>query len=87
MAKKVHHYPRLDTILMVEDAIRKSRNRSRVQIWRALPRKLMYQTFVLVLDYLEKSGKIASEKGKVLWVHDPELVKRLMELSEYTYKK
>ncbi len=87
MDKRVHHYPRLDTIMMVEETIRKSRNRSRVQIWRSMPKKIMYQTFLLVLNYLEKSGKIANEKGKITWVHDPELIRKLVELSEYTYKK
>lgn len=87
MAKKIHHYPRLDTILMIEEAIKRARNKSKMQIWRSLPKKIMYQTFLLVLSYLEKSGKIKIDKGRIEWIHDPELIKRLIELSEYTYKK
>jgi len=87
MAKKIHHYPRLDTILMIEEVIRRSRNKSKMHVWRALPKKIMYQTFLLVLGYLEKSGKIKIEKGRIVWIHDPELIKRLVELSEYTYKR
>lgn len=87
MVRKIHHYPRLDTILMVEEAIRRSKNRGKTYIWRSLPKKIMYQTFLLVLEYLEKSGKIMIDKGRVVWIHDPELIKKLVELSEYTYKK
>lgn len=87
MVKRIHHYPRLDTILMIEEALKKARNKSKMQIWRSLPKKIMYQTFLLVLGYLEKSGKIAVEKNRISWIHDPEVVKRLVELSEYTYKR
>jgi len=85
MAKKIHHYPRLDTVLMVEEALKKARGKGKMQIWRSLPKKIMYQTFLLVLDYLEKSGKIKIEKSRIMWIHDPEFIKRLSELSEYTY--
>lgn len=84
---KIHHYPRLDTILMIEESIKKSRGKRKMQLWNGLPRKIMYQTFLLILDYLEKSGKIRVDKGRIDWIHDPELVRKLVELSEYTYKR
>ncbi len=72
----VLHYPRLDTVLMVEDAIRKSGEYpSKRQLWMGLPKKMMYQTFNLIIDYLEDSGKIAIDKdGAVLWTHNPRLL-------------
>ena len=79
MAKKILHYPRLDTILMIEEAVKKSKNRTKTQIWRSLPKKIMYQTFNLVLSYLESSGKIINHKGKILWIHDPQIMKKLVE--------
>ena len=79
MTKKILHYPRLDTILMIEEAVKKSRNKGKMQIWRSLPKKIMYQTFNLVLSYLESSGKITNHKGKILWIHDPEVMKKLVE--------
>ncbi len=43
----------------------------------------MYQTFELVLDYLETSGKIAYDREKkVAWVYNPKLVKKLPTLTE-----
>ena len=68
--KEVIHYPRLDTILMIEDAIQKSDNNlSKMQLWKKLPRSVMYQTFSLVLDYLQKSNKILiTKEGKIVWI-------------------
>ena len=79
MTKKILHYPRLDTILMIEEAVKKYRNKGKMQIWRSLPKKIMYQTFSLILDYLESSGKKTNHKGKILWIHDPEVMKKLVE--------
>jgi len=55
---------------MVESAIKGSDlPPSRMQLWRSLPRKMMYQTFSGVLDYLEASNKILFDgKGRIVWV-------------------
>jgi S-adenosylmethionine:tRNA-ribosyltransferase-isomerase (queuine synthetase) len=64
----VIHQPRLDTILMVERAILKSKNYpSRTSLWRSLPRKIQYQTFKHILDYLEASGKIIFNDTKIVY--------------------
>lgn len=74
-------YPRLDTILMVESAIRKAKEyQTKAELWRSLPRKTMYQTFNLILDYLEYSGKILIDKdGAIVWVWDPEGVRKILK--------
>jgi hypothetical protein len=74
----VLHYPRLDTIMMVEETIKKSKEySSKRQLWMALPKKTMYQTFKLILDYLEESGKITIDNdGVVLWTHNPKLLRK-----------
>jgi hypothetical protein len=56
--------------MMVESAIKNSNlPPSRMQLWRSLPRKMMYQTFVGVLEYLEASNKIMFDgKGRIVWV-------------------
>ena len=52
------HYPRLDTILMVEEAIKKAKEYpSKRKLWISLKKKVMYQTFNVILSYLEESGK------------------------------
>lgn len=77
---EVLHQPRLDTVLMVEETIRKMKEYpSRQQLWKALPKKMMYQTFRIIIDYLEKSGKILMCKdGKIIWTWNPAAVKRIM---------
>jgi hypothetical protein len=73
--KPIIHYPRLDTVLMVEDALRKAEESpSKRQLWLSLEKKVMYQTFNLIISYLEDSGKIVQNKGKIIWVWDPDLV-------------
>ncbi len=78
---KVLHYPRLDTVLMVEKAIREhGEYPTKKELWQSLPKKVMYQTFNLILDYLEESNKILIDKdGAIVWIWNPELVKRLVE--------
>ena len=83
MAKKtvqqILHYPRLDTIIMVEETIQKLDSYpTKMQLWKALPRKIMYQTFCLIIDYLIESGKIIIKKGEIIWIWDPEGVRKYL---------
>lgn len=78
--KSILHYPQLDTVIMVEEFIRdNSGEYKKRSLWENLPRKMMYQTFCVVFDYLLYSGKIALDKGgKIAWIWNPELVKRYL---------
>lgn len=73
------HSPTLESILMVEKIIEKySGEYGKYQLWKKLPKKMMYQTFQTILSYLEKSNKIIiDKKGKIIWIWNPRLVKRL----------
>ena len=63
------HYPKLDSILMVEKAIQESKDYpTRMELWKSLPKQMQYQTFKLILDYLEKSNKIMFEEDKIIWI-------------------
>lgn len=66
---------------MVEEFIREhSGEYKKKALWQRLPKKMMYQTFTVVCEYLLDSGKIAKDKeGKICWVWNPELVKRYLE--------
>jgi len=74
------HSPNLETILMVEKVIRSNSGEyGKYQIWKMLPRKVMYQTFQTVIDYLQESNKIIVDRdGKIVWVWDPEGVRKLL---------
>ena len=75
---EVLHYPRLDTVLMIEEAIKTAKEYpSKRQLWLSLKKKVMYQTFSIIIDYLEASNKIIIDRdGAIIWIWDPELVKR-----------
>ena len=73
-------YPRLDTVLMIEKALyeHSGEDKTARQIWQGLPRKVMWQTFVTTLDYLEHSGKILRLKDKtIIWTWNPKLLARV----------
>lgn len=76
--KNLDRAPRLDTILMVEKALFKYKSDKTItEIWHLLPKKVMWTTYVTILDYLEYSGKINIEKDKtVTWLWDPEGLER-----------
>jgi hypothetical protein len=71
--------PRLDTILMVEKTLfRYKSDKTITEIWRSLPRKVMWTTFTTILNYLEYSGKIHLEADKTItWLWDPHKIEEL----------
>ncbi|MCK5281880.1 MAG: hypothetical protein KAK00_00560 [Nanoarchaeota archaeon] len=74
------HSPTLESIIMVEKTIQKySQECGKYQLWKKLPKKMMYQTFHVILDYLEESGKIMIDKdGCIIWTYNPKRIKKLM---------
>lgn len=69
--------PTLETVLMVEKTIDKySGEFNRTELWKKLPRKVMWQTYLLILDYLQSINKIAIDpKGSIAYIWNPEAVK------------
>ena len=66
-------FPTLDTVLMVEEVIEKySGEFNRTQLWKKLPRKVMWQTYLIILDYLQSINKIAIDSvGKIGYIWNP----------------
>ncbi len=82
MAAKNSHSPTLETVRMIEEFIRDNSGKyTKVQVWRDLPRKVMYQTFCVAFDYLTDSSKISSDFGgnKIVWIWNQELVKKVLK--------
>lgn len=71
MVQKIRHSPTLNTVMMVEDAIRKSRNSviTIAEIKRKLPRQVNHATLIVILQYLEDSRKIAVSLRGITWIH------------------
>lgn len=62
--------PRLDTLEMIEDTIRREQYfESKTKLWKALPRGVQYGTLGIALSYLERSNKITQNKdGSIAWI-------------------
>jgi hypothetical protein len=77
--KDVLRFPRLDTVLMIEKVAEEAKNDFTVrQLWKKLPKKVMWQTYIATLDYLEYSGKIMIDKDNtVIWIWNPEGIEKL----------
>ena len=76
-SNSIIHYPRLDTVIMVENKIKSQEEwTSKRQLWLSLDKKIMYQTFSIIISYLEESGKISIKDGKIIWIWNPDLVKK-----------
>jgi len=55
--------------MMVEKIIYENSGRySKMQLWEKLPKKMMYQTYSLIIEYLLLSGKISFEERKIVWI-------------------
>ena len=70
--------PTLDTVLMIERTIEEfSGEFNKTDLWKKLPKKVMWQTYVFVLDYLQSINKIAIDsKGVLGYIWSPEVAKR-----------
>jgi hypothetical protein len=70
--------PTLDTVLMIEKTIEEySGEFNKTQIWKNLPRKVMWQTYLIVIDYLQSINKIAIDgNGIIGYIWNLELIKK-----------
>ena len=76
--------PTLDTVLMVERTIDKhSGEFNRTEIWKKLPKKVMWQTYLIVIDYLQSINKIALDsRGVIGYIWSPEVAKKFAKRKE-----
>jgi hypothetical protein len=75
------HSPTLESVIMVEKIIREhSQECGKYQLWKKLPRKMMYQTFQTILGYLAESGKIMVDPkdGCIIWTYNPERIRKYL---------
>ncbi|MFW5846989.1 MAG: hypothetical protein ACOCUU_02395 [Nanoarchaeota archaeon] len=80
--------PQLDTVLMVEDFIEKNnREFTAIELFRNLPKKMLWRTFKIILVYLENINKIVMNKdGTITWIWNPELVERYLKRKDLRVK-
>jgi len=71
MTTEIIHYPNLKTVLVIEKYIQDADTViTKAELKRRLPTQIMHQTLNLILDYLEKSGKIIIGSKGITWVYN-----------------
>ena len=84
--ENIGHSPNLNTVIMVEDILKEAEEvMTLAELKRRLPKKVMHQTLLQILDYLQLSGKIIIGTKGILWIFTPrkeldELIKRGTEI-------
>ena len=76
--------PTLQTVLMIERFIDENSGEFNIRgLWEHLPKKVMWQTYLVVLNYLQSINKIAIDRnGIVGYIWNPELTKKLAKRKE-----
>ena len=74
--------PTLQTVLMVEKFIDdNSGEYTKTQLFKNLPKKVMWQTFQVIMEYLESINKIAYDcEGYVVYIWNPGLYEKVKDL-------
>ena len=76
--------PTLQTVLMVEKFIEENSGEyKKTDLFKNLPKKVMWQTFQVIMEYLERSYRIIIEKdGKVIYIWNPEFYEKIKDRKE-----
>jgi hypothetical protein len=76
--------PTLSTVLMVEKTIEEySGEFNRTELWKKLPKKVMWQTYLMIIDYLQSINKIGIDRnGTLAYIWNPKLTKILSKRKE-----
>lgn len=86
LTKQGIHSPTLNTVMMVEETLKNAGQMLTVaEVKRKLPKKVMHNTLLQILDYLQLSGKILITTKGVLWIYEgreklDELIKKGLEV-------
>jgi len=75
--------PTLQTVLMVERFIdENSGEYKKTDLFKNLPKKVMWQTFQVIMEYLESINKIVYDKeGYIVYIWNPEFFKKIKNRS------
>jgi hypothetical protein len=76
--------PTLQTVLMVEKFIDKNSGAyKKTELFNKLPKKVMWQTFQVIMEYLENSLRIVYDKeGYVVYIWNPSLFEKVKNRPE-----
>ncbi len=77
------HWPTLNTVMMVEETLKNSDESviSVAELKRKLPRQVNHITLMVILEYLERSNKIAVTLKGITWIenNNPNLKRAILQ--------
>jgi hypothetical protein len=77
------HWPTLNTVMMVEETLKKMNESviSVAELKRKLPRQVNHITLMVILEYLERSNKIAVTLKGITWIenNNPNLKRAILQ--------
>lgn len=78
---QVARSPTLQTVFMVERFIDdNSGEYKKTELFKKLPKKVMWQTFQVIIEYLENMLRIAYDKeGNIVYIWNPEFYKKVKD--------
>ncbi|PIN91125.1 hypothetical protein COU57_01945 [Candidatus Pacearchaeota archaeon CG10_big_fil_rev_8_21_14_0_10_32_14] len=81
--------PTLQTVMMVEKFIDdNSGEYKKTELFNNLPKKMMWQTFQVVMEYLENSLKIVYDKeGYVVYIWNPKFAEKYKNKPNLIWKE
>jgi len=70
--QKLAHWPTLNTVIMVEETLKNIDESviSVAELKRKLPRQVNHITLMVILEYLERSNKIAVTLKGITWIYN-----------------
>ena len=80
--------PTLQTVLMVEEYIKENSGEyKKTELFKSLPKKVMWQTFQVIMEYLESVLKIAYDnEGHIVYIWNPEFAAKYKDRHDLTWK-
>jgi len=79
---KIKRYPNLNTVLMVENFLRKNKDipTKISDLKKKLPKQIMHHTLMVILEYLWRSGKIIFGPKGIQWIYStPQHLSKMFE--------
>ncbi len=77
--------PRLETVITVEKFIEEhSGEFKKTELFNNLPKKIMWGTFNVILNYLYENNKIGMDKdGYIIYIWNPQLIQKFLNKKRY----
>jgi len=81
--------PTLQTVLMVEKFINDNSGEfKKTELFNNLPKKVMWQTFQVIMEYLESTLRIVYDSERyIVYIWNPEFAAKYKDRSDLTWKK